>query len=85
MSQFNDDFIDFGDLPSELNDILQDGVSLYRHDRNAAEERFLDALALNPSVLAVYFCLYKTYAYQGRFDEALNVGRARRDHKYWLH
>lgn len=77
MSLFRDnDLIDFGDVPDDVNDILQDGVSLYRHDKAAAEARFYEALDRDPSALATYFCLYKILAYDGRCDEALNVARA---------
>jgi len=67
------DLIDFGEVPCAVNDILQQGVSLYRHDRAAADARFRDALALDPSALATYFCLYKIHTYQGHLDEALAV------------
>lgn len=71
-----EDRIEFGDLPPAVDDILQQGVSLYRHDRAAADARFRDALALDPSALATYLCLYKIYAYQGRLDEALEIAQA---------
>lgn len=74
MSRFRDgDLIDFGEVPCAVNDILQQGVSLYRHDRGAADARFRDALALDPTALATYFCLYKIHTYQGHIDEALAV------------
>lgn len=77
MSRNNDrDLVDFGDLPAAVNDILQQGVFLYRHDRAAADARFNAALALDPSALASYFCLYKIHTYQGHLDEAQNVAES---------
>jgi hypothetical protein len=77
MSQFNDkDLIDFGPLPEAVNDLLQRGVALYRHDAAAADRAFHDALALDPSALPAYFCLYKIHTYQGSLDKALAVAKA---------
>lgn len=72
----SDDLIDFGAAPPEVNDLLQHGVFLYRQNRAAAEARFHEALALDPTTLAAYFCLYKIHAYQGRLDEALRIAEA---------
>jgi hypothetical protein len=49
-----DNLIDFGDVPPEVNQILQRGVSLYRHDPIAADVAFREALALRPDALATY-------------------------------
>lgn len=77
MSVINDtDPIDFGEVPPAVNDILQQGVSLYRQDRAAADDRFMAALAVDPTVLASYYCLYKTLTYRGRLDEALAIADA---------
>ena len=70
------DLVDFGDAPPAVNDLLQQGVSLSRHDRVAADHKFREALALDPSALASYFCLYKIHAYGGRLDEALAIAEA---------
>ncbi|RBP03518.1 hypothetical protein DFR50_1434 [Roseiarcus fermentans] len=70
------DLIDFGDTPPAVNDLLQQGVSLSRHDRAAADATFRAALALDPSALAAYFCLTKIHAYGGRLDEALTIAEA---------
>ena len=85
MSRMNDkDLIDFGDVSAAVNDILQEGVLLYRHDRAAADARFRAAadarfraaLELDPAALPSYFCLYKIHTYQGRLDDALVVAQA---------
>ncbi len=65
------DAINFGDIPDEINDILQEGVAAYRRDRKRADELFRQALAAAPTELPVYFCLYKIHTYQGNLDEAL--------------
>lgn len=77
MRDFNGaDLVGFGDaVPPAVNDILQEGVFLYRHDPQAADARFRAANALDPSALASYFCLYKIHAYRGRLDDALAIAR----------
>jgi len=66
-----DDGIDFGELPAEVNELLQQGVVAYRSSPNEAEARFRQALDLAPRVLPVYFCLYKIHTYRGNLDAAL--------------
>ena len=62
--------INFGDLPEEIDAMLQQGVAAYRHDPQAADELFRRALAAAPTLLPIYFCLYKIHAYQGNLTEA---------------
>lgn len=71
-----DDAVDFGDVDADVNEILQRGVALSRHDREAADRVFREALALDPHQLATYFCLYKIHAYSGRLDAALEAAEA---------
>ena len=71
-----DDLIDFGDTPAPVNELLQQGVLLNRQSRAAADAKFREALALDPSALATYFCLYKIHAYRGALDEALAIAQA---------
>ncbi len=68
--------IDFGETRPEVNELQQQGVLLTRQNRVAADARFREALALDPSALATYFCLYKIHAYAGRLDEALKIAEA---------
>lgn len=68
-----EDLIDFGDPPPGVNEILQQGVALHRHDRAAAAARFRDALAVDPTALATWFCLYKIHTYAGDLDAALDA------------
>lgn len=65
-----DDAIDFGDVSDAVNEILQRGVALNRHDRVAADSAFREALALDPRQLPTYFCLYKIHTYSGNLDAA---------------
>jgi hypothetical protein len=67
------DPINFGDLPEEIDTLLQQGVTAYRHDRSHADRLFRQALATAPTQLPIYFCLYKIHTYQGNLDEAQNV------------
>lgn len=71
-----ENLIDFGDVLPEVNEILQRGVSLYRHDPAGADLAFREALALRPEALPTYLCLYKIHTYQGNLDEALAIARA---------
>ncbi|MCV6597048.1 MAG: hypothetical protein OIF40_08205 [Mangrovicoccus sp.] len=62
--------IDFGAVPDAVNDLLQQGVLAHRTDKHAADALFRQALALDPSALPTYFCLYKIHTYAGRLPEA---------------
>lgn len=64
------DVINFGELPEEIDDLLQQGVAAYRRDRSRANNLFQKALAAAPTQLPIYFCLYKIHTYQGNLDEA---------------
>jgi len=68
--------VDFGELPAAIDALLQQGVLAYRSDRMRAESLFGQALAIDPSQLATYFCLYKIHAYRGDLDAALQAARA---------
>jgi tetratricopeptide (TPR) repeat protein len=67
------DGINFGELPAEIDALLQQGVVSYRRDPREADRIFRQALEAAPSELAVYFCLYKTHTYRGRLDEARTI------------
>ncbi len=73
---FQEDLVNFGELPEATNALLQSGVLTYRNSREKAEQFFQEALALDSRQLPVYYCLYKIYTYQGRLDEALSVAQA---------
>jgi len=64
------DGINFGDLPEHVDALLQRGVTAYRHDADQADALFRQALAMAPTQLPIYFCLYKIHTYRGRLDEA---------------
>lgn len=65
------DDINFGDLPEAIDALLQRGVAAYRSDYAEADRLFREALAAAPTVLPVYFCLYKIHTYRGNLDAAL--------------
>jgi hypothetical protein len=67
------DTVNFGELPPEINDLLQRGVVAYRSDRAKADRLFREALERAPGELATYFCLYKIHTYMGSLDYAANV------------
>jgi tetratricopeptide (TPR) repeat protein len=62
--------INFGELPPEIDDLLQKGVVAYRRDFVQAEQLFREALAAAPEELPTYYCLYKIHTYHGNLDEA---------------
>ena len=62
--------INFGDLPEEIDALLQQGVAAYRRDHARADRLFRQALAAAPHELPTYFCLYKIHTYQGHLEEA---------------
>lgn len=64
------DAINFGELPEEIDALLQRGVAAYRHDKSRADLLFRQALAAAPKELPIYFCLYKIHTYQGNLREA---------------
>lgn len=70
------DAVDFGDVSDDVNEILQRGVALNRHDRTAADAAFREALALDPRQLPTYFCLYKIHTYSGNLDAARDIAEA---------
>jgi tetratricopeptide (TPR) repeat protein len=65
------DEINFGELPEEVNALLQRGVAAYRRDWSYADRLFRQALAAAPRQLPIYYCLYKVHTYQGHLNEAL--------------
>jgi len=67
------DTINFGDLPEEIDTLLQRGVAAYRRDHARADHLFRQALAAAPTELPTYFCLYKIHTYQGNLDQALAI------------
>jgi hypothetical protein len=67
------DGINFGELPPEIDALLQQGVVSYRRDPIEADRIFRKALDAAPSELAVYFCLYKIHTYRGYLDEAQEI------------
>ncbi len=69
------DPINFGELPEEIDALLQRGVAAYRHDDGEADRLFRQALALAPRELPIYFCLYKIHTYRGHLDQAEAAAR----------
>ena len=71
------DAINFGELPEEIDALLQRGVAAYRHDKSRADLLFRQALAAAPKELPIYFCLYKIHTYQGNLEEAQTAAERR--------
>jgi tetratricopeptide (TPR) repeat protein len=65
--------VNFGDVPAEIDALLQQGVAAYRRDPDLADTLFRKALAAAPAQLPIYFCLYKIHTYRGRLDDALQA------------
>ena len=65
--------VNFGDLPPQIDTLLQQGVIAHRRDPAEAEKIFRKALDTAPDELATYFCLYKIHTYSGRLTEALDI------------
>ena len=66
----NEDGVSFGfDLAPDLNALLQKAARSY-DDPTQAEAFLKQAYELDNQELAVYFALYKFYAYQNRMNEA---------------
>lgn len=70
------DGINFGDLPEEVDALLQAGVRAHRRDTDEADAFFRQALERAPHALATYFCLYKIHTYSGRLAEARAMAEA---------
>ena len=72
MSQpaLDDDLVYFGDLPTHINALLQEGVYLHPTDPARARACFRSAIDLAPDVLPSYRCLFKAYNKQRDFAAA---------------
>lgn len=70
------DAINFGELPEEIDALLQAGVAAYRRDHALANRLFRQALSAAPGELPIYFCLYKIHTYQGNLDDAQAAAEA---------
>jgi tetratricopeptide (TPR) repeat protein len=67
--------VTFADMPPEIEEIMRQGVVLQRRDREQADRLFRQALALAPSALSIYYCLYKVQTRLGRLDAAFEIAR----------
>ena len=72
----NDDKLDFGHLPTAVDNLLQQGVAAHFTDPALAESHFLAALVLAPDALPAHRCLVKHYNRCRQFDKALAAARA---------
>ena len=71
----DDEKLDFGKLPPEIDLLLQQGVAAHFSDPALAECSFLAALALAPQTLPAHRCLVKHYNRCRQFDKALPAAR----------
>lgn len=67
--------VTFGDLPPQVEELLREGVVAQRRDRERADRLFREALALAPTQLPIYYCLYKVQTCMGRLDAAAAIAR----------
>lgn len=67
----DDDKLDFGPLPPEVDHLLQEGVAAHFSDRPLAERLFLAAISLAPDAVTARRCLVKHYNRCRQFDKAL--------------
>ena len=59
-----------------MDALLQAGVLAHRSDKAQSDALFREALALDPTALPTYFCLYKIHTYNGQLPEALAMAEA---------
>lgn len=71
----HDDKLDFGPLPPDVDQLLQQGVAAHFSDPALAERCFLAALAQAPDALPAHRCLVKHYNRCRQFDKALAAAR----------
>ena len=71
----NEDKLDFGQLPPEVDRLLQAGVAAHFSQRTQAEHCFLSALLLAPDALPAHRCLVKHYNRCRQFDKALSAAQ----------
>jgi len=71
----DDEKLDFGKLPPEIDLLLQQGVAAHFSDPALAERSFLAALAQAPQTLPAHRCLVKHYNRCRQFDKALPAAR----------
>ena len=65
-----EDLVDFGDLPPEVNALLQKGVAIHATDAARARAFFQAAIEVAPEVLPSYRCLFKLQNKLRDFDSA---------------
>ncbi len=71
----NDEKLDFGQLPAEVDRLLQQGVAAHFGDHALAEQQFLAAISLAPDAVQPRRCLVKHYNRCRQFDKALPAAR----------
>lgn len=73
MNLDNDDKLDFGNLPPAVDQLLQQGVASHFTDPTAAEDYFRQAIALDPTALPAYRCLFKHHNRKRQFEAAFTT------------
>ncbi len=68
------DLLDFGEAPPVVTVASQQGVSLTRQDRAAADAKFPEALARDPTRLATHVCLGAAGETARRLDALAELG-----------
>ncbi len=67
-----DDVLFAPDMPSDVNEVLQEAVALYE-DTSRAEDTLWHAYNMAPDRLEVYVALYKFYFYKNKIEDAEDV------------
>ena len=69
----SEDLVDFGDLPANVNALLQQGVAVHSSDPARARAFFRTAIEVAPDVLPSYRCLFKLQNKLRDFDAAFET------------
>lgn len=72
----SEDLVDFGDLPANVNALLQQGVAVHSSDPARARAFFRTAIEVAPDVLPSYRCLFKLQNKLRDFDAAFDTAVA---------
>lgn len=70
VTALSEDTVDFGDVPDNINALLQQGVAIHSSDPARARAFFRTAIEVAPDVLPSYRCLFKLQNKLRDFDAA---------------
>lgn len=73
VTALSEDTVDFGDVPDNINALLQQGVAIHSSDPARARAFFRTAIEVAPDVLPSYRCLFKLQNKLRDFDSAFET------------